>query len=233
MHDDTFLQAIIENPDDDGLRLIYADYLDERGDTRGQFIRVQIALASLPNDDPRRGELEARERRLLAEYEGDWVKPWRRLAKEWKFRRGFVETATMYAAAFLVHADKLFAIAPVQHLTLREPQARMAGVAASPYLRRLTALSLSDNRTGDEGLRDLLGSPHLGRLKRLVLFNTGIGPTGVRALAASPMLSQLTQLDLGANHLGDEGAEAFAASPHLRLLNWLSMDQTFITATGV
>ena len=33
-HDEAFLQAIRENPDDDAPRLIYADWLEERGDPR-------------------------------------------------------------------------------------------------------------------------------------------------------------------------------------------------------
>lgn len=36
MADDAdFLRAIIDDPDDDGPRLIYADWLEERGDPRG------------------------------------------------------------------------------------------------------------------------------------------------------------------------------------------------------
>jgi uncharacterized protein (TIGR02996 family) len=46
---DAFLPDICANPDDDTLRLIDADYLDERGDPRGEFIRVQIDLARLPD----------------------------------------------------------------------------------------------------------------------------------------------------------------------------------------
>lgn len=43
---DPFLAAICESPDDDLPRLIYADYLDERGEgERAEFIRVQCALA--------------------------------------------------------------------------------------------------------------------------------------------------------------------------------------------
>jgi uncharacterized protein (TIGR02996 family) len=64
--DDAFLADIIANPDDDGVRLIYADYLDERGDPRGEFIRVQIERARLPEDDPRQEPLATRERWLLA-----------------------------------------------------------------------------------------------------------------------------------------------------------------------
>src|SRR5438874_1642322 len=40
-----FLQAIIESPDDDDHRLIFADWLEERDDPRGEFIRVQVERA--------------------------------------------------------------------------------------------------------------------------------------------------------------------------------------------
>ena len=64
-HDDAFLQAIIECPDDDAPRLIYADWLDERGDPRGEFIRVQCALAGMDEYDPRRWDLERRQWTIL------------------------------------------------------------------------------------------------------------------------------------------------------------------------
>jgi uncharacterized protein (TIGR02996 family) len=67
--DEAFLQDIIESPDDDSLRLIYADFLDERGDPRGEFIRVQCELARLSAANPRRTELVARERELLEQHE--------------------------------------------------------------------------------------------------------------------------------------------------------------------
>jgi uncharacterized protein (TIGR02996 family) len=46
-HDDAFLKAIIQNPDDDTPRLVYADFLDERGDPRGEFLRVECRLRGL------------------------------------------------------------------------------------------------------------------------------------------------------------------------------------------
>ena len=36
-----FIQEILANQDDDTPRLIFADWLEERGDPRGEFIRVQ------------------------------------------------------------------------------------------------------------------------------------------------------------------------------------------------
>src|SRR5262245_42543222 len=65
-----FINAICETPDEDTHRLVYADWLDERGrpgDTPlAELIRVQCALARLP-DDPRAEHLLAREKELIAE----------------------------------------------------------------------------------------------------------------------------------------------------------------------
>lgn len=43
-----FLQSILADPDNDGPRLVYADWLDENGDgARAEFIRLQIESARL------------------------------------------------------------------------------------------------------------------------------------------------------------------------------------------
>lgn len=53
-----FIRDIIANPTDDTPRLIYADWLDERGDPtlrdneHAEFIRVQCRLAQLPSETP-------------------------------------------------------------------------------------------------------------------------------------------------------------------------------------
>jgi uncharacterized protein (TIGR02996 family) len=46
-HDEAFLQAMVEDPDDDTPRLVYADWLDENGQPeRAEFIRIQCELAA-------------------------------------------------------------------------------------------------------------------------------------------------------------------------------------------
>ena len=43
-----FIAAILESPDDDSIRLIYADWLEEHGDAaRGEFILLQCELGKL------------------------------------------------------------------------------------------------------------------------------------------------------------------------------------------
>src|SRR5262245_21506431 len=66
MDDSDFMRSIIESPDDDAPRLVYADWLEEHGQTdRSAFIRVQCELARLPEADERRASMEAKERALL------------------------------------------------------------------------------------------------------------------------------------------------------------------------
>ena len=51
--DTAFLRTILADPDDDAPRLIYADWLDENGDSdRAEFIRLQVRLASYAGTDP-------------------------------------------------------------------------------------------------------------------------------------------------------------------------------------
>src|SRR5262245_65825725 len=79
-HDD-FLRAILAEPDEDAPRLVYADWLDEHGDPRGEFIRLQIERARLDEDDPRQAGLKQREGELFARYGMEWVAPFAPLLK--------------------------------------------------------------------------------------------------------------------------------------------------------
>src|SRR5438309_575800 len=95
MHE-AFLASILETPDDDVPRLIYADWLDDQGDTeRAEFIRLQIELARLSECGLRAEELEKREEKLLGEHEERWTAPLRAVLPEdvatAVFHRGFVE----------------------------------------------------------------------------------------------------------------------------------------------
>lgn len=86
------LAAIYESPDDDGPRSVYADYLIERGDPRGELIASQLATSRA-----KPGQRQ-RERELLAAHAEEWVAPLGVEPHAVKFERGFpaiVETRTI------------------------------------------------------------------------------------------------------------------------------------------
>jgi uncharacterized protein (TIGR02996 family) len=234
-HEQAFMQAIIEAPDDDAPRLVYADWLDDQGEAeRADFIRVQIELARLPQGDPRRPELEARERALLREHEREWQGPLGQLTQDCVFRRGFIEAITIQASTFLRHGENLLRAAPVRETRLSDAWPRMGELVACPHLARLTALDLSSNLIGADGLRALLASPHIGRLRQLELSGTGIGSVGLDdLLEGEKLLPELTALDLGGNGLSDEDAALLAASPLSARLRAIELANNDLSDAGV
>ena len=77
-YEEAFLRAICEQPDDNTPRLIFADWLEERGHPgdadRAEFIPLQCWLAS-PGDISNRSELEKREKELLDRHRKEWEQP--------------------------------------------------------------------------------------------------------------------------------------------------------------
>jgi uncharacterized protein (TIGR02996 family) len=69
---DDFLRAVVASPDDAALRAVYADWLEERDDARGDFLRITQHLALLPYGDQRRGPLLARLQELRRSIDPAW-----------------------------------------------------------------------------------------------------------------------------------------------------------------
>ena len=171
--DDAFLEAVTRKPDDDTPRLIYADWLAGRGDPRGEFIRVQVALERLSPDDPGREALTQREQELLDEYAWEWAEPLRHLITQWAYRRGLierVETSLEVPASTII---ELLRLAPIRHIRDTGQFCDLDGVVeALPYLRHLTGLEFWGLYAfDDEKLKAILRSPHLAGLRTLILHH--------------------------------------------------------------
>ncbi|MEZ4241225.1 MAG: TIGR02996 domain-containing protein [Myxococcota bacterium] len=106
---DALEQAIDDDPDDRHAYAVYADWLTERGDPRGELIDVQLAL----EDAPDRPDLLAREAALLEAHGDTWLGPLAPLLRDnaptypaeghggevpnytFSFRRGFLHDLAM------------------------------------------------------------------------------------------------------------------------------------------
>jgi uncharacterized protein (TIGR02996 family) len=242
-HDDAFLQAILESPDDDGPRLIYSDWLTEQGDPRGAFIRVQCQLAKFPPDDPSRDDLELEEAGMLPAMRAALVEPkppaWARKIPvsvrkgNCAFERGFVARLMTSPGKFLKDADAIMRATPLQHLCLIQTRRVIQAVADCPHLARLRSLDLADSKLGNKGLEVLLASPHIAGLRKLGLAGNNLLVGGVDALAKTPALSGLTELDLNHNRVHDAGVEAIAGSEILANLEVLSLEDSQVRLRGI
>jgi uncharacterized protein (TIGR02996 family) len=255
-----FLQAVIEQPDDDLPRLAFADWLEENGDSnRAEFIRLQIEKEKLPEYEPRRLALEEREavlrkglplnQRLID------------IASAIEYRRGFVEHIKVGVRRFLDHAAELFSLAPIQsvHLTrINQTDVTMPDLAANPYLARVRGLCLRGSSIGDHWLADLLNARSWDNLEELDLTEAGAGNMLLEALAAArlPRLRilrlarnplygglhwmtsrapcfSLTTLDLSNAILGQEDIQALAGWPGLASLQWLDLSGSRVGVRGM
>ena len=230
------LAQVLAAPDEDPPRLVYADYLMEQSDQRGEFIAVQVQLQQRITPARRRHANE----RLAALSHHDFGKDAAKLVSARRFwmRRGFVDEVRASGLSFAMGARKLLAIEPVRYATLESvnPEhirtllddgiiGRLAGLrlsgepdlaalAASEQLRSLRRLNLTWCSVGDEGLEALARGGNL-RVESLTLNNCEIGDAGITALAESEAMRHIKRLFVSRNLIGDAGAAALARSPNL------------------
>jgi uncharacterized protein (TIGR02996 family) len=224
------LEAVRAAPDDDLPRLVYADWLDERGEhERAEFIRIQIALAGGRVDDADAARLEARERALLIRNARRWAGGGTVRAE---FRRGFVEAVALtppWAESFAVMAARH----PIRELTLAGPVgpgavAAAEALAACPALRTVESIGDGTRPPSDDRespywdgpgavLAAVLRSPHLR--SNLSLSPARAWTPAQRAdLLAHPAVVRAAGLRRGVNCEDGCAYDALSDFRHLRSL---------------
>ena len=68
-----FIRAILDDPDELTIWLAYADWLDDRGDPRSEFLRLTAERRQRPADDPIMPALDARLSELRATLDPHWM----------------------------------------------------------------------------------------------------------------------------------------------------------------
>jgi uncharacterized protein (TIGR02996 family) len=254
-HEESFLHAIREEPENDAVRLIFADWLEDRGDVdRAEFIRVECALARAGKDDPQVPGWKGRAQELLKAHWEAWLAPLRALLKDeeghrlepclWagfssqglsRFHRGFIDSLRMHARTLLDRGTELLRHVPLRQLWLWGAGAVMGELARCPHLASIEFLSFDDffhAPLDAEAMRTLAGSPHLGRLRSLGLSRHNLSDPGVEALASAPWLSGIRELALVDNGLSVEAIRALTASPCLGPLTYLDLGRNPIGDEG-
>jgi uncharacterized protein (TIGR02996 family) len=235
MSADGLWRAILDDPDDDAPRLVYADWLDEHGDAdRAEFIRTQIALAAGDVSGKRRRTLEAREGELLAEHDEEWTEPlFDFIYYEWSeppyvFRRGFVDEIDVEAETLVESGAELFATAPIRAVRLPDEE-DFADLARCKHLLRLRSIDLTaSGLSGGFGPARLFRSRYLANLTSLLARgyddNCHLDLPGIRGITGSKYLGNLKHLDVGDNWFGDKGTVELLKATNLPALERLGFE---------
>ena len=200
---DALRAAVVASPDDDLPRLVFADYLEERGEpARAAFIRDQIELANTPPWEP----FAVHARRRVPPLEDDatyelflpglgkslvWGEPAMRRGFGYSLKVGFVPALTEIG-------ERLLGVEPVAHLELAAaPLAEYwRDLFAQPWFARIHKLTLPSMANSNELLRELeVGAGATGI--RELDFRFCDRPSAeflVQRLSASPIAAQLRSL---------------------------------------
>jgi uncharacterized protein (TIGR02996 family) len=207
-----FLADIKEHPDEEGLRLILADWLEEFGDAldqaRAELIRCQIDHARLPAEEPQKYLAGRRARWLQQKHGPAWLGPLEQWLSGWTFQRGLLSVSVPVAA-------------------LRgQAMALLAASETWAWVDEVFLLGASDT-----DIARLRGCVLLDALLSLGLRRGTVGPAGVRALGELPLARRLHGLDLSHCPIGDEGAEELTA-PGFATLRRLELPACSLSPLG-
>jgi uncharacterized protein (TIGR02996 family) len=262
---EAFLKRILACPDDDAPRLIFADWLEENvpapsrsapqspppvhdqwGADRGKFIRIQIAIAKIREEEAReidesgwadrRGtrdemlELEREEQHLYALHRDEWEAPFDGLAPV--FRRGFVEEVLVPAPKLVRQAHELFAQSPLRHVRIHDIGESLHAVFKCSHLSRINELTVNAQHKREILARVVAASEQLVGLERLHLTRNDFEDEATIHIATSKTLVNLRELDLSDNHLGETSAQVLAASANLSGLRVLELGMNRLGPVG-
>lgn len=238
---DALYRAVLDNPDDDTLRLVYADAVEESGDPRrAAFVRTRVELGRVAEYDPFAVKAKYHDQKKKVDG-ARWITELPPLPDgiSWArdpFRRGLPGAIQARdGAAFVAHADTLFAQYPIESLELVATRvADTAPFAACSWLNRVRYLSLVEG-AGGPTVQRLLDSAHFERLTALRLGPQMTTAPTVRAVVRSRVFKHLTDLSVhedrrGGGSLAGELAR-LTAPPKLKRLD-LSSNRLTAEALG-
>jgi len=186
--EEALYRQILANPEDEKLRVRFAELLLRRNDPRADLIEAQLIIADMRSSGdvtPREVTYTKKAAALISAHP-EWAEPVLRLgARKAIFRRGFVEQIEIDVPTFVTKAEQFYAVAPILHLTLVDAKGRCGELAACPHLARIRSIILHGNGLEDGDVEALVVSPHLGKLRYLDLSRNRISNRGVEMIAAA------------------------------------------------
>jgi uncharacterized protein (TIGR02996 family) len=220
------LAAIMAAPDDTAPRLVYADWLTEHGDPRGEFITISCELnrplwtnRTIPNGEGRKGELGAQQQALLKKHGKAWLEPVRPFLRTWVWERGFIERLYVNAS-FFPGSRTVFEQHPVRTLCFEGLKPGDIEKFRDIELGLCRELDLTEAPITEKNVGALLG-PQFSRIQKLNFHNARLLKNGLVDLAEKSHFRALEYLAIASCQFDDAGLQALAASKALPSLKTL------------
>ena len=222
MEIDDFIQAIIEEPDVDDHRVIFADYLEEHDDPRADLIRLQFEMKALKKSDSKWTPLRSRELKLLKKHGGFGKPP--KIGRILAWHGGFVDEIETTLAQLATKNEELLAKTTVRAVQVKSDSKQFKKLFDSPYLHRLRKLTFKNNHVPNHEMCEFLALPTLARLKELYIGNGDMNNDVARTIGRMKHFESLESLELSGSYVDSISAKAIAECTHLNNLKSLSLN---------
>jgi uncharacterized protein (TIGR02996 family) len=161
MSADALLAAILASPDDELPRLAYADWLEERGDPRAEYVRLNVEFRGRSLMPGRWEEIRSRLRELEAAHLGTWLAPFQpfdpdRVEPDFD---GVGPVSITITGGTKADLDVLRRTPGVGLLRLEDCRLTPDALRLVAGLRHLDGLTITDTRIDRAGLELLDGLP--------------------------------------------------------------------------
>jgi uncharacterized protein (TIGR02996 family) len=237
------MRGILEEPAEDLPRLVYADWLEERGNAHGEWIRLQCHLARATPESEAYPALDQEVRRFFARHQLVWMAPLRSISEyrlaELTPHRGFVPMIPVNALGFLewqwIHSPLVLEVE--LNVGFREcvSPSLMEQLHASDRLKRLTRLHCLPSRGRRHywdqaigGLTMMLRDVSHPLLFEVDLSHCLLSITGLRLLQESEMFRGVSSLRLRNCNLMDVALERWLDSSQFEHLRSLDLSENQI-----
>jgi uncharacterized protein (TIGR02996 family) len=205
----TLEERLREDPDDWATWRVYADWLLDQGDVRGELIPWEHQLATATLSERERAGLQRQVDVLQEAHEEQWLEGWvppDGTGVEW--RGGFLRGVSLSR--------------------ILEPLPVVLDLLERPVARFLSRLSPGTHPLEPQQVEVLARSERLRWLRSLNLRGCLHRGAGLCELGRSATLRALTSLGLGYNALGHEGLAATAELAHLPSLCSLALESNYL-----
>ena len=224
-----FLAQILAEPDEEAPRMIYADWLEELGDPRGEFIRLQCQRAHLPVNHPEQLGMIHRQQELIKEHGEERlggslpkeVQAMHKSIRKIRTHRGFVEKISLTARQYARFAERILKLIPLRAVKVDT----IGGLTETPQLKRLREVEAHQAHD----LLKFVRSSFITNLKTLIVKSSLVDVAQLEALVSSPHLRGLEEVVFGSISAGDLIADFLAGATELLSLRTIRMNYCQLT----
>jgi uncharacterized protein (TIGR02996 family) len=234
---EALIDAILDEPDDDLRRLVYADWLEEQGTLvdglRAKLIRLQVREYLAANRSQEKAKLQEEISALEQRYKWLLFPSLPAGFERPTFDRGIIRiNVALTAPRFVEWGEDYRRGLPPScrislELTRRPGRGRVLDLLDSPAWPLVSELRLwrrSPRWTASEVQR-LAADLRVRGLEGLDLYDSGLTDADLAVLAGSPQFRRLRDMCLFGNSIGDAGLAAFSDAGGMPRLRYLGVER--------